>query len=529
MGTYINIGNRQFEESTNKYYVDKSGLISVVNNTLNTENRFSCVTRLRRFGKSMAARMLCAYYDKSCDSHSIFDKLEISKDEDYEKFINKFNVIKLDITDFTTRYKNDENIVSYIQKAIQKEAIEMFPEAAKFSEGDDLMETLIKITQNIGEKFIMIIDEWDAICREFEAGSVIMDSYLNWLRRMFKGSNTTDVFAGVYLTGILPIKKFKTESALNNFREYSMVQPRQMDKYFGFTKNEVKALCEKYDMDFSEMEKWYDGYQIGNEPSMFNPSSVMQAIDTKQCWSFWASTGSFDNVSHYISGNFFGLKDDFIKMLTGERCRVNTTKFQNDMSIVRSKDDVFTVLIHLGYLAYDPMKQRCYIPNKEVELEITNAIENTDWTEVNRALYDSEELLEATLNGDEEAVAQGIEKVHDKEVSILSYNNENSLSCVLSLAYYFAKNDYIMHRELPTGKGFADIVLIPRKNVDSPALILELKFNQDAETAISQIHKKQYTGKISEYTGDILLVGINYNKDGEEGKHHTCKIERVSK
>jgi hypothetical protein len=222
--------------------------------------------------------------------------------------------------------------------------------------------------------------------------------------------------------------------------------------------------------------------------------------------------------------NYEGLKDDIIQMLAGGRCKVNPTKFQNDMSIIRSKDDVLTVLIHLGYLSYNWKKSECYIPNKEVAGEMVNAVEDNQWTNVVKALEASEQLLQATLEGDEEAVARGVDAAHDENTSILSYNNENSLACVLSIAYYYARNDYVIHRELPTGKGFADIVLIPRKNVDSPAIVLELKFNQNADAAIDQIRRKQYPDSVAPYANRLLLVGINYDR---QTKQHTCRIETV--
>ena len=252
----------------------------------------------------------------------------------------------------------------------------------------------------------------------------------------------------------------------------------------------------------------------------------MQAIDNGYCTSFWASTGAYDAVAHYIQMNYEGLKDDIIQMLAGGRCKVNPTKFQNDMSIVRSKDDVLTVLIHLGYLSYSWQKSECYMPNKEVAGEMVNAIEDNNWTEVAKALEASEQLLEATLRGDEEAVARGVDAAHDEHTSILSYNNENSLACVLSLAYYYARNDYVVHREFATGKGFADLVMMPRKNVSSPAIIVELKYNQDADTAISQILRKQYPAKVAEYTGEMILVGINYDKPQ---KTHQCRIVKMKK
>ena len=505
----------------NSEYIDKSGLISVVNSTLFTERSFSCVTRCRRFGKSMAAKMLCAYYDQSCDSRQLFTDLQIASDPQFEKHLNKYPVIYLDVTSFVTRFK-DDTILQHINDEMKADIHEAYPDVP-VKDDDDLMALLIRINAKTGEPFIFIIDEWDAICREFKSGTTAMDAYVNWLRRMFKDYAANRVFAGVYMTGILPVKKYKTESALNNFIEYSMVEPRRMSQFFGFTKNEVKSLAEKHQMDFEELLKWYDGYQIGDELSMFNPNSVMQAIDTGRCRSYWATTGAIDAVTNYINMNYEGLKDDIIYMLAGGRCKVNPTKFQNDMSVIRSKDDVLTVLIHLGYLGYDWREDECYIPNKEVGGEMANAVETNNWTPVVNALQQSKQLLADTLAGDAEAVARAIEAVHDENTSILSYNNENSLACVISLAYYYAKNDYIVHRELPTGKGFADIVLIPRKNVTTPAIVVELKFNKDADAAIDQIKRKQYPAKVSQYADHLLLVGINYDR---QTKTHTCCIEK---
>jgi hypothetical protein len=372
----------------------------------------------------------------------------------------------------------------------------------------------------------MIIDEWDALYREAGEDIAALDGYVNFLRRMFKGSSTLQTFAGVYMTGILPIKKYNTQSALNNFMEYSIIDPRRMAKYFGFTKDEVRVLATKYGMDFDALEKWYDGYHIGSEQSMFNPNSVMQALDSDWCTSYWGKTAAYDAIVPYIQMNFEGLKDDIIDMLAGGRSNVDTTGFQNDLSVVHSKDDVLTILIHLGYLSYDRNEGKCFIPNKEVAGEMEKAVERTNWTNLIIAIKKSEALLQATLAGDADAVASGLDVAHDENTSILSYNDENSLACVLGLAYYYAKNDYVMHREYASGKGYADLVLIPRKNVSSPALVIELKYNKDAQAAITQIKNRNYPQKVAEYTGDILLVGVNYDRDT---KRHDCQIERWKK
>ena len=521
MGAFINIGNEGFVSARNSEYVDKSGVIAVINSTLNTERRFSCVTRCRRFGKSMAAKTLSAYYDHSCDSRELFADLEIASDPSFEKHLNKYPVIYLDMTNFVSEKKYgiaekiDADLLEDISRAYSDTPVE--PK-------DKLVNFLLRVSETKRQQFIFIIDEWDAICREYEPGTKEMDLYVDWLRRMFKSADAIRIFAGVYMTGILPIKKYKTQSALNNFTEYSMVNPRRLAGYFGFTKSEVQALCEKHDMDFEEFEKWYDGYQLGNEFSIFNPNSVMQAINSDWCTSYWASTGAYDTVAHYIQMNYDGLKDDVIKMLGGGRCKVDPTGFQNDMSVIRSKSDVFTVLIHLGYLAFDRVKSECYIPNYEVAGEMVNAVKSIHWDIVANALDESEQLLQAVLDGNAEAVAKGVDAAHDDNTSILSYNDENSLACVLSLAFYHARNDYTFHRELPTGKGFADLVLMPRKNSDKPAVLLELKKDQTANTAIEQIQNKQYQGKVLQYDGRAILVGINYDS---KTKKHECKIETI--
>ena len=524
MGIYINRGNREFRDIVTHDYVDKTCLIPIVNATLNSEKRYSCVTRCRRFGKSMAAKMLCAYYDKSCDSRELFRGLKVEKDKSFETYLNKYYVIWVDMTDFTTRFRNEKKIVKIIQNKIINDILAEFTQISR-QDDDDLMEILYRISESTGERFVMIIDEWDAILREMGTDENIITDYVDLLRRLFKGSGSNTVFAGAYLTGILPIKRYNTESALNNFREYTMINPGRMATSLGFTHKEVEELCSKFDMDIKEMERWYDGYSIGDESHIFNPYSVMRAIDDNRYRSYWTTTSAYDSVITYIQMNFDGLKDDVIRMLSGERVYVDTTEFLNDMHIVRSKNDVFTVLIHLGYLAYDGDTQECYIPNKEVADEMNNAIKATSWTLLAESIQNSRALLYDTIAGEEQAVAQAINLAHDEHTSILSYNDENSLACVLTIAYIWARNEYVIHREYATGKGYADLVMIPRRNVNKPALVIELKFNHSIDTALDQIKRKDYPSKIAEYTGDILLVGINYDKDT---KQHTCKIERLA-
>ena len=523
MGKFLNKGNDGFRAVRNSEFVDKSRLIEIVNATLNTERQFTCVSRARRFGKSIGAEMLYSYYDQWSASEELFADLQIYQSESFKKHFRRYPVLYLDMTDFVTRYNKSNDIVDYIQTDVIEELTETYPEV-QYKEKGNLADVLFAIaSQAHQEKFIMIVDEWDAILREWPEESNASEQYINLLRGLFKSTNSKSTFAGVYMTGILPIKKYNTQSALTNFHEYSMVQPGPMADCFGFTAEEVRELCAKHNMDYESLAEWYDGYQIGGCRELFNPKSVMAALYNQYCDNYWANTGTYDTVATYIRMNFDGLKDDVVRLLAGESCSVDTTSFQNDLNVVRSKDDVLTLLIHLGYLSYDREELTCRIPNREVATEFKNAIvSDTGWEVIANAIKQSERLLAETINGNSEAVATAIDAIHADNTSILQYNDENSLACVLTIAYYTAKRSYMMVRELPAGKGFADLVLLPRPSCKQPAVVLELKYNQSAETAITQIHNKRYPDALKSYTGDVVLVGINYDK---QSKQHDCRIE----
>ena len=354
MGKFLRKGNDGFRAARNGDYVDKSHLIELVNATLNSERQFTCVSRARRFGKSIGARMLYSYYDIWSADKELFSGLQIASSTTFFSHFRRYPVLFLDMTDFISHYYQSDNIVSNIQSDVIQELKEVFPDVP-YSEGCGLADFLYEIaSQPLQEKFIMIVDEWDAILREYPPeGSEVSEQYVNLLRGLFKSDKAMSTFAGVYMTGILPIKKYKTQSALNNFHEYSMVQPGPMAECFGF--------------------KWYDGYQIGESRGMFNPKSVMTALYNKYCDSYWANTGTYETVATYIRMNYDGLKDDIIRLLAGGSCSVETSSFQNDLKVVRSKDDVLTVLIHLGYLSYDRVSATCRIPNREISIEFKNA------------------------------------------------------------------------------------------------------------------------------------------------------------
>ncbi len=530
MGKYLNPGNRSFQTITGDIYVDKTGLIEYVNSTINTPRKLTCFSRPRRFGKSFAAKMLCAYYDKSCDSSELFAGLKIAKNEKtFREYLNKFDVIYLDITRFISNTKVIKEVVNDIQSQVIEELKCAYPSCVREQE-TVLADALFSVSEETGNQFIIIIDECDALFREAKEDAALQKEYIQLLRGLFKGGTATDeTIAAAYMTGILPIKKYGTESALTDFKEYSMTRPGKLAEYIGFTEDEVKALCDECEMEFDDMQDWYDGYSFSRIEHVYSPNSVINAVNEEEIQNYWTQTESFESLKKYIELNKDGLRDAIVLMIGGQRVRVNINTFQNDITSFNTKDDVMTLLIHLGYLAYDQKKKEVYIPNKEVKEAFESCLNGKKYKRVEQAIFNSEKLLEATLREESDTVAEALEKVHAECSSVLTYNDENSLACAVYIAYYTAQEYYEIVRELPTGKGFADYAFIPGKDTDKPAMIIELKYDQDADTAIKQIHENRYEGNLKEYFGNLLLVGINYERDakGDNAKRHSCVIEKV--
>ena len=370
------------------------------------------------------------------------------------------------------------------------------------------------------EKFIFIFDEWDYI---FNNNMFVQNQndFLEFLRNLLKDQPYVSL---CYMTGVLPIKKYSSGSALNMFDEYSMTNQRELAEFTGFTEQEVQELCPQYDMSYDKMKQWYDGYDLKGI-QIYNPRSVVMSLSGHDFDSYWTKTETYEALKKYIQMDMYNLKELVTRLIAGSSIEINPDKFQNDMTTFASADDVLTLLVHLGYLTYDFDTCTVHIPNQEVQKEFINCIEDGGWEPVMDAIRKSEELLAATIRGEEETVARMIENAHQENTSILAYNDENSLSCTINLAFYFAREYYTMIRELPTGKGFADICLIPRKlHMDKPAVIIELKWDKDAEGAIAQIKEKKYVKSLEDYKGNLLLAGINYDK---KTKTHTCVIEKV--
>ena len=528
MGIFVNSDNSAFQVALNsEIYIDKTGLLTYTNKVMNTLQGYICNSRPRRFGKSITADMLTAYYSKGCDSEQMFSGLEISQSPDFKEHLNRYDVIHWDIQWCIGAAGGADRVVSYITEKTIEELRKYYSEAIP-SDTCSLPEALSFICNATKNKFVVIIDEWDVLIRDEAAKEDIQNEYIRFLRGIFKGTEPTKYIQLAYLTGILPIKKEKTQSALNNFDEFTMVSPSILAQYIGFTEAEVQKLSDKYHQDFDKVKKWYDGYLL-KDYQVYNPRAVVSVMLKGEYKSYWSETASYEAIVPFINMNYDGLKNAIIEILSGASIKVNTSAFKNDTVNIQSKDDVLTYLIHLGYLGYNQNRRTAFVPNEEIRQELTTAVESRKWNEMITFQQESEHLLEATLDMDEEAVEEGIEKIHTEYVSNIQYNNENSLSSVLAIAYLSSMEYYFKPvRELPTGRGFADFVFIPKPEYVSsyPALVVELKWNKNVKTALQQIKEKQYPDSVLDYTGDILLVGINYDK---KTKEHQCLIEKYEK
>lgn len=523
MGLCINPGNEGFLAVRKGEYIDKSGMISLINNEIDGKDKLFCVSRPRRFGKSYAAQMLCAYYCIKNDSLKLFEDLEIAKDSSFKANLNKYNVLYLDMSSFLGKCPIQDLTIE-VNKAVITEIGTEFPDVDT-SMGIDY--ALAGIVDATSTKFVAIIDEWDAPIRDGRSTSETQKEYLDFLRLLFKNSSATDkIFAAAYMTGILPVKKDGTQSAVSEFKEYTMIAPRRFAPFIGFTEKEVKKLCTENSMDFEKMKEWYDGYELPLAGPIYNPNSVMEAIKNSSFESYWRMSSSATSLLEFINLDYDGLLKSVERLIAGDRIVVNTRNFQNDTKNFTSKDDVLTLLIHFGYLCYDADSESVYIPNEEVRLEFADVIRKVDHKETLIRIKESDQLIRDVVEMNESAVAAQIEKVHIEETDPLFYNNEQSLRSVIKLAFFAYKDKYTQLEELSAGNGYADIVYLPKKNSNYPILVVELKWDESAETALNQIRNRKYPDKLKDRGEDILLVGISYDKDDKEKKHH-CKIERI--
>ena len=407
MGIYLNPSADGFASIMKTGdYVDKTGLITYMNAVLNSSRNMLCSSRPRRFGKSYAAQMLSAFYSKGADAGELFAHLRVAnppeetkekEKEWYNKYRNNCDVLFWDMAWFISNAQNIEDTILNLQRDIGKELREAFPDCVT-EEVVSLPEILLTISVKTGHKFLIIIDEWDALFREAPENTELQKTYIQLLRALFKGIQVSRFLCGAYMTGILPIKKYGTQSALTDFTEFTMLEPGPLAPYVGFTEDEVKKLCTGHHMDYEEMRRWYDGYYFDEIGHVYNPNSVIKAVFCGKYSNYWTQTETYESLRIYIDLNFDGLKECLVDMLGGKRCRVDIGSFQNDMTSMKSRDDVLTLLVHLGYLGYDADNKEVYIPNEEIREEFIRAIKNGRRQELVKAIQLSDHLLKATIN-----------------------------------------------------------------------------------------------------------------------------------
>ena len=522
----VNVDNLNFQMVRNSEYVDKSDLITLTNNIINIEKRFICVTRPRRFGKSVTVKMLNAYYSKGCDSKALFSDLKIDSTTDFERHLNQHDVIYLDMTEFADDNGNGDLYLENLNTDVVSELKDTYSECFEKEKNYSLPEAI----RCLNKRFIFIIDEWDFVFREYPNNTNLHKNFIDLLRALFKGVGERYV-EFVYMTGILPIARYNTQSALNNFSEYTILNPGKFAKYYGFTEDEVKTLCEKYHLDFDTTKFWYDGYKVGGY-ELYNPNSIIELINHRTFESYWSNTSAYGLVKEAINLNFEGLKDDIIKLCSGDTISIPLPEIKSyntaDLNF-KNKVAIYIYLVHLGYLGCNLEEGIIYVPNEETRLELLNSVKENHWPKFESALKLSEQVVVATYNKDAETVANLLSKIHEDKVPALEYNNESALRYVVLMAYLATESYYLAPlNEFPTGKGFADIVYLPisANSKSKPALIIELKKDASAKAALEQIKERDYVSRVKEYTDNILLIGINYDS---KTKQHTCLIEEYHK
>ncbi len=536
MPRFLNKNNEKFARfSKTKYFVDKTVFLNKLLEKDDNE-KFICNSRPRRFGKSVTADMLVAYFSKGAESKELFAPLKCIKDHAFLQNMNQYNTIFVDMqAQFTTAQKKKIPPNQYLEKNIVKELHIEYP--SFISSEETLEESLSTIYYETGSQFVIIFDEWDYPIRELEEDSPDRAIYIDFLRGLFKNSDAKDYIRLAYLTGILPIIRAKGQSAVNNFHEYTMVKAKDFAPYIGFTEGETRSLCEKYQVDFQKVKEWYNGYSL-NGTAIYNPLSVVEAVANNDFDQHWTETGTYGDIRELINMNMDGVLDSILFMLSGEKIPLNTHGCKNDMHTFANKDQVITTLVHLGYIAYDSQTQEAYIPNKEVQ-KVFEDYATYGYVAYGYAAYGypdrftkfagyAQEVLISIEHEDAERVAEILQIMHNEFVSSIRYHDENSLCCVIMIAMLASLKTYHKAvREFPCGKGFADLVYLPlRKDTNKPAILMELKWNKSAKTAITQIKERQYPKSLEDYAGEILLVGIDYQK---ETKEHTCIIERYQK
>ncbi len=544
--TKENSFERLFNSRNKSIFVDKTDFIDKLSDKINAEKRFFAVTRPRRFGKTVTAHMLLAYYSKGYDGQRIFDNLKISQKAGYAEHLNKYHVIYIDMNtidglfDGYSKQKQKtegvNDLVDYFEYAIISE-LKSTPDFSECLEkhqieNTGLLKTLQKISQDLDTRFIFIMDEWDLVYREYRNDEALQRKFIKLLRNLFKSDGGKACFNLVYLTGILPIKKYNSQSALNDFDEYNMLAPGNYAPFFGFTENDVADIVKSSNckVTHQELKEWYEGYKIKGI-DIYNPNSVCQAVNRNECISYWSGTSSNIEFISLINMNFQGIKDDILHLIEGGTIQFSCETFQNDMVSIENKDDVFSLLVCLGYLGCvddGGDYHLAYVPNKEIKTALSSLVKTQPWFNSMPVIKRSEALFTAITTLDGNKTGEIITEIHNSpNVSLLSYNREESMVfCLISGLMWRTEREYECFRELQSGKGSADLIYVPKRNINLPIMLIEFKYGQSAAEALNQIKEKEYFSRYQsgDYPNDILLIGINYNP---KTKEHQCLIEKM--
>lgn len=516
------------------YFVDKTLLLEELIPLLCQEQRFVCITRPRRFGKTVMANMIGAFFQKGADSCDIFDNLLIAGKEDYKNHLNRHNVIFIDFSEMPENCSSYSQYISRILSGLKQDLSNAFPEL-DIDKEKSVWDILTAVFEKNGQKFIFIMDEWDAV---FHMSFITEDNrkeYLQFLKLLLKSKSYVEL---AYITGILPIAKYSSGSELNMFQEYDMATKIRYSEYFGFLDSEIDMLYERYTKNTvnpritrQELKEWYDGYHTASGERLYNPRSVVCALSDGQLASYWTSSGPYDEIFYYIRNDLEHIRDDLALMVCGESVDARIGEFAAFSMDLKTKNQIYSAMVVYGLLTYDD--GRVLIPNRELMLKYDELLQTEDSLGyVYRLAARSEQMLKATLAGDTDTMAEVLEYAHDTEIPVLSYNHETELAAVVNLVYLAARDRYRVEREDKAGKGFVDFIFYPLRRND-PCMILELKVDHTPEEAIHQIKEKKYIsrfsgklGELPQYTGRILAVGVGYKK---KTKQHLCAVEELQR
>ncbi len=507
----------QFTKTTkDKYFVDKSELIEKMNELVGTSSQYVCITRPRRFGKTINAMMLASYYSKKANFRELFDRLEISKSETYLEHLNKHNVVYITFNSNSSDLKTYSDYIEFYKSRLIQDIIEFYPDVKK---ENTISEMFKEILDKTGEEFIFIIDEWDYIFNNNLFSEDDRKDFLRFLEDLLKDKPYVEL---AYMTGVLPIAKYSSGSALNMFREYNILNDKIYCKYFGFTLEETRKLCEKQEeVTFEELKSWYDGHKTCSGIDIFNPRSVVYALNDGTCQNYWTNTGPMDEILYYINNDIEEIKNDIVQMVAGIPVEIHLEGYSAEQIDLDTRDEILSAMTVYGFLSYHD--ETLTIPNKELRIKFDEALEDESMGAISSLVLQSDEMLNATLSKDTETMERIIQEAHDINIPIIKYNDENSLACVIALVYLNARTKYKIIREMPAGIGFADFIFYPN-NKSKPAFIIELKKDSTPEEALKQIKEKRYALALKDYTGQKLAIGIVYDS---KNKSHKVKIENI--